>query len=955
VPLARPRRARLVPARRRLPAALPRALLVALLLILLGPAAAQADIVSRGPAATVTYASDSTTRLQLPVPAGAQPGDVLIASLGFGRSSGSTQPALVTPPGWTLVSRTDLSSSHALAIFSHVLTSGETGAAWTTDVPVGGTAFVAAFGGVDTGDPIDTWAGRTVTKKSKSIATPSVTTSVSSTMLVASYSGYRGDGKGATWTAPAGMSELADAANSSGSRSGSLDAALQSAAGNSGAKTATTSVDQDKAIAVLTALRPVPVVMTVPPTISAVGAGALTTTGATVTWATDQPSDTQVDYGPTASYGSSTPLSGTLVTSHAQPINGLTPNTVYHYRVRSRNSTGLTAVSGDFTFKTTTSGAVPLIVDTDIWSDADDVGALATAFGLQLRGETNVIAIGVNTRTSRPAVATNSWKCVAAVTNFYRSSGVPIGTSMPANGTATNTPDFVGPCSRLAPSSTPVPESVVTVFRRALVGQPDGSVVIAEAGYNGNLAALLASPADSISPLTGRELIARKVNTLVVMGGGYPSRSGENNLIGDPASAQAVASGWPTKVVWSGYEVGDQIHTGDTISSVHPSSSPVRVSYEAFVGAGHWIYSYDLTAIYHAIRPRDSVLTEVGPGTNVVDSSGGNRFTSGSGNQYYLRLGSATTLDASIEALLDTLPSSPPSDTTAPSISGVGTGAVGPAGATVSWSTNEQSSSQVEYGPTTGYGYATTLDTALSLSHSQTLAGLSASTTYHYRVKSRDGAGNLAVSGDFTFTTAAGGGTGPGLALGPSDTFDAAPLDPGSWVVSSAGSSVGVVSGELAITHPAGLWTKGSVTSAVAHNQAGHALQVQMKRAANAGQGGSTYGETSIYLTRDGTHWASFFVAGGSLTAWANSGSGDVNLTPSWPAYNSTSMQWLRFRESGGRLYWETAGGTTSPGPWTALASLPDPFAMDAVKFQIVAGSNVNTTDAARFDNVSTG
>src|SRR4051812_15181303 len=79
---------------------------------------------------------------------------------------------------------------------------------------------------------------------------------------------------------------------------------------------------------------------------------------------------------------------------------------------------------------------VPLIVDTDMFSDADDAGALATAFGLQYRGEAHVIAVAVNTRTSRPAVATNSWKCVAAITSFYGSSTVPIGTAMPNNGSS---------------------------------------------------------------------------------------------------------------------------------------------------------------------------------------------------------------------------------------------------------------------------------------------------------------------------------------------------------------------------------------------------------------------------------------------------------------------------------------------------------------------------------------
>lgn len=300
---------------------------------------------------------------------------------------------------------------------------------------------------------------------------------------------------------------------------------------------------------------------------------------------------------------------------------------------------------------------VPLILDTDIFSNADDVGALASAFALQLRGEAKVIAVAVNTRTSRPAVAANSWKCVAAIDNFYGFPHIPIGTHMPNNGTSLNGPDFVGPCAQLAPASTPGPDTAVNVYRRALASQRDRSVVVVSTGYLGNLADLLSSPPDAISPLSGRDLVAQKVRTLVKMGGSYPSsRSPENNLTGDPAAAQIVSANWPTKIVWSGAEVGDAVHTGNTISSTHPADSPVRVAYEAFVGPNRWIYSYDLTAVYHAVRPTDPALSEVGPGTNAINSSGGNAFTMGSGNQYYLTLSHPTALDGSIEALLDTLP-----------------------------------------------------------------------------------------------------------------------------------------------------------------------------------------------------------------------------------------------------------------------------------------------------------
>jgi hypothetical protein len=95
----------------------------------------------------------------------------------------------------------------------------------------------------------------------------------------------------------------------------------------------------------------------------------------------------------------------------------------------------------------------------------------------------------------------------------------------------------------------------------------------------------------------------------------------------------------------------------------------------------------------------------------------------------------------------------PPTDTTPPVISLVAAGGIGPAVATITWMTDEPADSQVEYGPTTAYGSLTSVNANLLLAHSQALAGLTAGTTYHYRVKSRDGSGNPAVSGDLTFTT----------------------------------------------------------------------------------------------------------------------------------------------------------------------------------------------------------
>src|SRR3972149_2470938 len=95
------------------------------------------------------------------------------------------------------------------------------------------------------------------------------------------------------------------------------------------------------------------------------------------------------------------------------------------------------------------------------------------------------------------------------------------------------------------------------------------------------------------------------------------------------------------------------------------------------------------------------------------------------------------------------------SDTAAPALSNITTGSITSSSAVITWTTDEQSSSQIEYGTTTSYGSSTTIDNTLVTSHSVTISGLSSWTTYHFRVKSQDSAGNLAVSSDLTFSTLA--------------------------------------------------------------------------------------------------------------------------------------------------------------------------------------------------------
>ena len=100
-------------------------------------------------------------------------------------------------------------------------------------------------------------------------------------------------------------------------------------------------------------------------------------------------------------------------------------------------------------------------------------------------------------------------------------------------------------------------------------------------------------------------------------------------------------------------------------------------------------------------------------------------------------------------------------DTTAPTISGRTATNITGSSAQITWTTNEPATSRVEYGLTTAYGSSTTLDPTLVTAHSVALTGLAPNTTYNYRVRSIDAAGNERVSANSTFKTAAAADTVP--------------------------------------------------------------------------------------------------------------------------------------------------------------------------------------------------
>lgn len=108
---------------------------------------------------------------------------------------------------------------------------------------------------------------------------------------------------------------------------------------------------------------------TTAPVISSIASSTVTTSAATITWITDENSDSQFEYGTTNAYGATTTLNATLTTSHSVTLTGLTANTVYHYLIRSSDASGNLAVSSDQTFTTIGQTNLFWVGGTGNWSD----------------------------------------------------------------------------------------------------------------------------------------------------------------------------------------------------------------------------------------------------------------------------------------------------------------------------------------------------------------------------------------------------------------------------------------------------------------------------------------------------------------------------------------------------------------------------------------------------------
>ncbi len=310
---------------------------------------------------------------------------------------------------------------------------------------------------------------------------------------------------------------------------------------------------------------------------------------------------------------------------------------------------------------------IPLIFDTDIGNDCDDVLAMGVIHALQSRGLCQLLAVTITKDHDQCAPFTD------AVNTFYGRGDIPIGVCR--SGITPQQSRFTGLVNERDGDKDRYPHALrsgkdapdaVTLLRQVLASQADGSVVIAQVGFSTNLANLLKSPGDEFSPLTGRELAAKKVRLVSAMAGAFAPINGqphlEYNVTEDIPSAKTLVTEWPTPIVFSGFEIGLAIpYPAVSIEQDYQyvPHHPLKESYVLYEPPPHNRPTWDLTSVLYCVLPDRGYFGVSGNGTVSIDDKGQTIFAaSETGLHRYLTLTPEQQIRAA-EALVQ-LSSEPP-------------------------------------------------------------------------------------------------------------------------------------------------------------------------------------------------------------------------------------------------------------------------------------------------------
>ena len=260
---------------------------------------------------------------------------------------------------------------------------------------------------------------------------------------------------------------------------------------------------------------------------------------------------------------------------------------------------------------------INVILDTDAGSDCDDMMALT------------YLVYAAHYKNVHLCAVTHSNGCPEgpdAIRVFFENLGEPV---PPIGKAVTEMKAYDHYCKEIVArfdksEAKHVYPNAVTVLRRALA--QNDNVVICAVGAMTNIAALLKSGADDISPLDGISLVREKCAQIVLMAGIFDpavTRT-EWNIHLDIPAAKIVAERAPVPVVWLPSETGAGVITGGPVIETFGEGTPLSLSFCRFPGVlkkgGR--SSWDPETVIYAVEGCREFLEESSACTVEVDDEG---------------------------------------------------------------------------------------------------------------------------------------------------------------------------------------------------------------------------------------------------------------------------------------------------------------------------------------------
>lgn len=294
---------------------------------------------------------------------------------------------------------------------------------------------------------------------------------------------------------------------------------------------------------------------------------------------------------------------------------------------------------------------VPVIFDTDMGSDCDDVGALALLNAYTDKGKAAIVGC-IYSSGNVPYGA----GIIDAINTLYGRPNIPIGADHEMN---FGDPKDKMTAEKLSKDTAAFKNNIIhnkdadeqtKLNRKLLVNSPDQSITYITVGHTKGLYQLMQSEPDEISELCGYELVKKKVKRWIGLGA-VNADNDEGNYVKDwnfffnetAIYTRYLVDSFPNQTVFIG--CGTNVLSGKSLKYT-PSGNIVRTAYR------DWLWnvfehtlddqrpSWDLIAVYYAVEGLGNFLEDIGSGRLKFELDKGSKWINGINNRNhtYIRL-----------------------------------------------------------------------------------------------------------------------------------------------------------------------------------------------------------------------------------------------------------------------------------------------------------------------------